>query len=246
MKSLISLLALGTGLVAAEPEVSQLQRYQPPLTVGHVQLEAEKYVSGVSHSYQAIDAFLREAHAHLPSKKEYTKKDALNFLYAIHNLVTQRSPRCKEQEFLSRGLKTGVMDCDIRSALYLTAADAFNFPMVGVMNIPEYNHMWIRWKFPDGTYINWESTTGGEVTDEQFARSLPNRWGSPRARQQVRRPLLVREYDCEQYAAWVIHNTKYDRLWLPSAARTRARAEIEQFFELYRASRAVRRLTSCE
>lgn len=232
-------------IYGAETALFPATSYQPQFTIAHFQLDAERHTSGVPYTYGQLDAFLREAQEHIPRKATYLQSDAIEILRQIHRMIAARSSLVKAQDFLSRGLYTGVMDCDTRTSLYLAVADAFNLPMVAAVHLPD--HVWIRWKFPSGSYINWETTQGMIAYDHEYERYLPDTWAcSPRARTLIKRSTIAKEYSLERYAAWIARQAYSDARLLSANRRREARREIYRSLELYCTSRDARALPSLE
>jgi hypothetical protein len=67
-----------------------------------------------------------------------------------------------------------VVDCDIASFLYLAMGEVMGYPLA-MVDMPGHN--FIRWKRPDGTYIDFETMDGKETNDEYYI----SRWGIPQS-----------------------------------------------------------------
>ena len=56
-------------------------------------------------------------------------------------------------------------DCATTSFIYIGIGDALGFPIRAVV-VPE--HVFVRWHFPNGSYLNWDTSFGTAVTDEWY------------------------------------------------------------------------------
>lgn len=65
----------------------------------------------------------------------------------------------------NRGKPFYVLDCDTASFLYLAIADALKLP-VQLVEVPGHN--FVRWSFPDGTHLNFETMDGIERPDDYY------------------------------------------------------------------------------
>lgn len=65
-----------------------------------------------------------------------------------------------------------VVDCDIASYLYLAVGAIMKYPLA-MVQMPLHN--FIRWKLPNGGYVDFE-TMDGKETDDQYYEAL---WGIP-------------------------------------------------------------------
>jgi hypothetical protein len=67
-----------------------------------------------------------------------------------------------------------VVDCDIASFIYLAVADEMHFP-IHLIDIPAHN--FVRWDFPNGSFIDFETMDGMVTNDAYYASG----WGIPPA-----------------------------------------------------------------
>lgn len=65
-----------------------------------------------------------------------------------------------------------VVDCDIASFLYLAMGELMGYPL-SMVDMPGHN--FIRWKRPDGTFIDFETMDGRETNDDYYIAG----WGIP-------------------------------------------------------------------
>ncbi len=57
------------------------------------------------------------------------------------------------------------IDCDLGAFLYLSIGEMLKLPLY-VVEVPGHN--FIRWQFPDKTYINWDNNSGKSYSDDAF------------------------------------------------------------------------------
>ena len=58
-------------------------------------------------------------------------------------------------------------DCDLGSLVFLGIGERMGLP-IKFVEVPGHN--FVRWRFEDGSYINWDTNTARTVTDDQFRR----------------------------------------------------------------------------
>jgi len=65
-----------------------------------------------------------------------------------------------------------VVDCDIASILYLSVGELMGYPLA-MVDLPGHN--FIRWKRPDGTFIDFETMDGIQTDDDYYVsgRGIP-------------------------------------------------------------------------
>lgn len=56
-------------------------------------------------------------------------------------------------------------DCDLGSLIILGIAERMGLP-ISFVEVPDHN--FVRWRFEDGTHINWDTNAAGIYTDDQF------------------------------------------------------------------------------
>ncbi|MCU0439008.1 MAG: hypothetical protein MUC49_14005 [Raineya sp.] len=61
------------------------------------------------------------------------------------------------------------IDCDLGSFIYLGIGEALGLPLT-LVEVPKHN--FIRWKFRDGTHINWDVNSADFFSDEDFRNGL--------------------------------------------------------------------------
>lgn len=86
----------------------------------------------------------------------------------VQDIVGARKNR-RRKPMIDVKLPIHEVDCDTASFIYLAVGDAFNLPISAVM-APE--HVFVRWEFKDGSYLNWETTKGASVGDDTYMRAM--------------------------------------------------------------------------
>jgi tetratricopeptide (TPR) repeat protein len=96
-------------------------------------------------------------------------KKALQVLNKIHAVLKDKfNYKYKESCFLNPSYAEDCLetDCDNLSIIYYSVLrDMQAQPVVMVLRP---RHVNIRWKFKNGTYINWETTTGKQISDKYY------------------------------------------------------------------------------
>lgn len=62
-----------------------------------------------------------------------------------------------------------LVDCDIASLLYLGIGEALGLPL-HLVDLPKHN--FIRWVFPDSSYVNWETMYGQTESDRTYRTAV--------------------------------------------------------------------------
>jgi tetratricopeptide (TPR) repeat protein len=79
----------------------------------------------------------------------------------------------------SRRASFHIADCDILSIIYVSAGEVIGAPLslVDLPSRPGYvGHNYVRWTLGDGTFVNWETTSGRKrspTEDDHFFSSIP-------------------------------------------------------------------------
>jgi tetratricopeptide (TPR) repeat protein len=80
--------------------------------------------------------------------------------YASTTLLSSALSSCKDGKFS--------FDCDTSSFVYLAVLESkFTLKNLPVVLLLCPSHALLRWKFSDGSYINWETTTGEKPSDKE-------------------------------------------------------------------------------
>jgi len=146
--------------------LSAWEQVDTSCTIGLVALDMEK-VAGFTvevGEYLFIEDFINLLQPLIPSKTNYSRKDALEILqtidYAIRRMRTQQ---VEYESSFSTCIRYRIFDCDINSLLYLTIAEHLELPIYGLV-LP--THMLVLWKDKEQE-IYWE-TTEGRVRSKEF------------------------------------------------------------------------------
>ncbi len=147
----------------------QKRPYKPKYnTIAHKMLDIELMHLADGHSYQLLDNILYSA-AHLfrdrLSSFENNKQTANKTLSMIHQLLAFFDLEYQANCLLSVGLGSKKIDCDGYSALYLAIGEVLGLP-IDMVRAPA--HAFVRWRFDDNTYMNWETTIGSAKNDVYY------------------------------------------------------------------------------
>ena len=146
-------------------------------TLAHeiIDLETEdikKSASGtILNAFEAkknLDELIIEARNRIKIKNHYTKKDAISFLENIDEIIKEKGFTYKVNTLLTEGLQTKKIDCDNYSMIYLSIAEALGLPEKSLVAVKAPSHVFVRFNLDDGKYINWETTTGFEASDDFY------------------------------------------------------------------------------
>ncbi|MFV8755973.1 hypothetical protein ACNOYE_35930 [Nannocystaceae bacterium ST9] len=59
------------------------------------------------------------------------------------------------------------IDCDLSSFVYMTIAEAEEWPL-SFVEVPGHN--FVRWRFADGSHLNWDTNDAQQYTDDEYRR----------------------------------------------------------------------------
>lgn len=138
-------------------------------TIAHDFLDMEKILGAGASHHAAVDALVGIAALRLPLRDRYSPDEALKVLQAIHALLLDQGFTFRNNLLLFRGIERKEIDCDNYCALYIAIAESLKIPLV-----PVYapNHSFLRFYFPDGSYLNWEPTQGRTRSDDWYVKTL--------------------------------------------------------------------------
>ena len=110
-------------------------------------------------NYRKLNTFINSLEESILKAKKNgieSKQDVINVLSSIDRAIVDSLNRqsIQDQYFLSKAINKGVYDCDTLTTIYLSVAEVYGLPIKAV-KIP--GHIFIRWKFTDGKYLNWET-----------------------------------------------------------------------------------------
>lgn len=135
-------------------------------TTGHQILDLEKEFGADASDYATLDSLIDKAKTRIITKEKYSKEDAVKILRTIDQILDEEGFRAEVEQLLFNGaLKSKIRDCSASTYIYLGIAEAINLPLAAA-NAP--GHLFVRWLFEDGQYINWETMVGEERSDGQY------------------------------------------------------------------------------
>jgi|GEM_PF-7072797 tetratricopeptide (TPR) repeat protein len=132
--------------------------------MAHHMLLLERELGADQRDMQLLDALLASIDREVNFRRAYNWEQAALTLGSIAMVINSAygySPR----RLLSTGLKDKLLDCDLLTAIYLSVAQRHGLPLKAVV-VPR--HTFIRWVWPSGQYLNWETTTGQVASDKHF------------------------------------------------------------------------------
>lgn len=169
-------------------------------TIAHQILDIVKEFGTVPADYKFLDDFIdtsikvfKLGYRNEP-KQNYKPSDAFDLFSAINGVVKRNfSFSDKDTGFLNQVLKTGKIDCDTASYLYLAVAEAINMPLFAV-RVPR--HAFVRFE-SDGKPFNWETTSGSLRADEHYIKE------DKISRKAVENGVYLRSLDKQEVLAFV-------------------------------------------
>ena len=142
-------------------------------TIGHqiLDLEAGLGVSTEPHK-ETLDTLIEEARRAIQVKGAYTREDAVGILRTIDSILQNSGFERRDTNgvidgyhLFHEGLGSKKIDCDNRSFIYLSIAEALRLPLAAV-HAPE--HLFLRFMLDDGSCINWETTSAAVRSDGYY------------------------------------------------------------------------------
>lgn len=137
-------------------------------TIAHDFLDIETELGVTDSDYQILDDIIVEAQKRIEVKPEYTKVEAIDVLKTIDDTLKDMGFEYQSNPLLNHGLKTKQINSNHYSAIYLAIADTLKLPLK-VVNAS--GHVFVRWHFDDGKYVNWE-TTNAEGNIQRYKEAL--------------------------------------------------------------------------
>ncbi len=130
--------------------------------------EDEKEKRG-KESYKVLDTFIDS----IKSKKiayPENDKEIINLLKTVDCEITKKYGfKYGLQALFSKGLEKRKIDCNDFSLLYKACGDEMDWP-IELVYAPD--HVFVRWLKENGEYINWETTSGEQLSDEDYKKWL--------------------------------------------------------------------------
>ncbi len=204
----------GDGL-RVELQNDKSEIYKPKYrTIAHQALELESEIEGIEPDFEILDEIIDEVKRRIKIKPSYSRKEAIDILQTIDDVLVKKNFICKPSHLLVETLKPqkldvetiayikefghrGILgrffklremvtsatliskiritpkqrdhafshldedfyfaDCYSLSFIYLGAGNALGLPLYGVI---APGHIFVRWQFSNGSYLNWETTKG--------------------------------------------------------------------------------------
>ncbi len=227
-KRLFSLLTPLTFLGCTHTSHDRTTLIPPPLPlpheymVGHVRLDTERYFGASENDKKHLDTTLSMIDPLIPVKKTYSPQEATNILTSIGSVITNRF-LCESNYFFFQGFRTNAIDCDGMSTLFMSAADRHELPVNAVL-IPF--HMFVRWRFSDTKYLNWETTANVPFNDEDYTNLVVT---TAHERGITNQLMFMNEMSKTEFVAWCAdassdqirfyssHSGKMDQEWMSHA-----------------------------
>jgi len=145
-----------------------IHRYE---TIGHEALDLEAGLGEPTEPYkETLDRLIEEARGKIEVKDLYTKEEAVGILGTIDGILLENFSINTDLNayLLSQGLDKKVLDCDNASLIYLSIAEALKLPLSAVYTP---HHVFVRFD-ADGNSLNWETTSGMELSDDYYRDRL--------------------------------------------------------------------------
>lgn len=154
--------------VMGQPAGAQGARYTgEPRTIAHDILDLEKEFGAGPEHYAVVERIINRAMAQVPVKRESTMDDAIITLSAIDALLRREGFAFRDNVLFVKGLDAKRIDCDNYCALYIAIAEVMRIPLVPVY-APD--HCFLRYYFPDGSFVNWDPSVGKSLTDAFYTK----------------------------------------------------------------------------
>lgn len=148
-------------------------------TSGHKILALQQQIGATAEHTKTLDQIIQNASAKIQKKDSYSKDDAVSILAGIAATLDDESIFVPRSTLLDHpfyeALETDGFDCSDRSLTYLSIGEANGLP-ISMVAAPK--HFFVRWTFPDGSHLNWETLGRGRGTsasenvrsDEEYIR----------------------------------------------------------------------------
>lgn len=170
MKRLL-LIILGLTLVATQAHS------QTEVTTAHKIIDIENAFAETTPDYTVLNNIIEKTTKKikpiLSEKLEINRRTAIKVLWAIHNTLIKEGFRYKSTDLLTSALtycesdKCYYLDCDTYSYIYYSIlADVLK---QDVVLISRWGHMYVRWNLPNDKYVNWETTSGVRMVDQEYS-----------------------------------------------------------------------------
>ncbi len=147
-------------------------------TTAHMIIEAESEIAATLPNYGELDKILdeikQEISAILLENTKLNRRMATKVLNSIHLILKEKGFRFKTTDLLSEAVNyckddhCYYSDCDTNSFIYYAVLNDILGQKVSL--ISRWKHMYIRWYLYNDTYINWETTSGFEISEEDYLK----------------------------------------------------------------------------
>jgi len=141
-------------------------------------IEAESEIAATLPNYGELDKILDEIKqkisAILLENTKLNRRMATKVLNSIHLILKEKGFRFKTTDLLSEAVNyckddhCYYSDCDTNSFIYYAVLNDILGQKVSL--ISRWKHMYIRWYLYNDTYINWETTSGFEISEEDYLK----------------------------------------------------------------------------
>ena len=171
----LSLPAFAEARFRERPAAKKSRRVKPqPITIGHQLLRLEERLGASDADRRALDGLIERATAVVPDAARRGRRTARRALQSIEIALRESGFRDGSSSLLHRAMRDRRADCDTRTILYLSIAEALRLPLVAARvegAVP--GHVIIRWRLAEGRFLDWETLTGSEfVPSNAHLRNL--------------------------------------------------------------------------
>lgn len=166
-------------------------------TTGHEVLLIESEAYGKRLNYEELDRLIGDIAGKMVVKNSYSAQDALDafdtlskllfenrFIYVdvrssltdaliltnLNNKDIEKMMNPKEKEYVAihQNEKFYKSDCFSKSILFVSIGETLGLPIHAVL---APSHVFVRWQFPDGSYVNWETTSNQSFPDSFYMKN---------------------------------------------------------------------------
>jgi tetratricopeptide (TPR) repeat protein len=158
--------------------------------------------------------------------RNYRKDSARKFMNKIDRFFRGEGYKRIKSDvpLLSQALKTKTFDCDTAVSIYLALAEVLDLPLVAVR---EPEHIYLRWYFNDGTYLEWEPLEGEKKFLASTERRINDAYFKSRFKGEIRTAIKNGVYlaDLTPQDILAMHYAFVSRAW-------RKKGNLEKAIEL--------------
>src|SRR6056297_1402263 len=117
-----------------------------------------------------LNKIFREVSKSFKTDTVYTRPEARTFFKLLDETLDEAGLWRSDATFLTPGLLEDkfTLDCDNLSLIYVDFGKRLHLPIKPVYS---KNHMFVRWVFPDGSYMNWDPLAGMSYSDKSYRDS---------------------------------------------------------------------------